>query len=150
MRLYIVFIYIVCVCCSSDSISSDEEEMRTLGSSGSEAGTPESHMAASLMADQSTWYSKSKRLEQKYRVVLEQKVRTVTNHTASAVISVYSLLYGHDPLHLPKFIVHSQSTLWASLSICLGYHWLCMKIFQACCVKKCLRLLCVYQNFYKF
>ncbi|KAI2654970.1 RUN domain-containing protein 3B [Labeo rohita] len=58
---------------TSDSISSDEEEMRTLGSSGSEAGTPESHMAASLMADQSTWYSKSKRLEQKYRVVLEQK-----------------------------------------------------------------------------
>ncbi|KTF93922.1 hypothetical protein cypCar_00047769, partial [Cyprinus carpio] len=58
---------------SSDSISSDEEEMRTLGSSGSEAGTPESHMAASLLADQNTWYSKSKRLEQKYRVVLEQK-----------------------------------------------------------------------------
>uniref|UniRef100_A0A8C1YL89 RUN domain containing 3b n=1 Tax=Cyprinus carpio TaxID=7962 RepID=A0A8C1YL89_CYPCA len=58
---------------TSDSISSDEEEMRTLGSSGSEAGTPESHMTASLVADQSTWYSKSKRLEQKYRVVLEQK-----------------------------------------------------------------------------
>ncbi|XP_059364365.1 RUN domain-containing protein 3B-like [Carassius carassius] len=58
---------------TSDSISSDEEEMRTLGSSGSEAGTPETHMAASLMDDQSTWYSKSKRLEQKYRVVLEQK-----------------------------------------------------------------------------
>uniref|UniRef100_A0A8C1N194 RUN domain-containing protein 3B n=1 Tax=Cyprinus carpio TaxID=7962 RepID=A0A8C1N194_CYPCA len=58
---------------TSDSISSDEEEMRTLGSSGSEAGTPESHMAASLLADQNTWYSKSKRLEQKYRVVLEQK-----------------------------------------------------------------------------
>lgn len=76
--------------------------MRTLGSSGSEAGTPESHMAASLMADQSTWYSKSKRLEQKYRVVLEQKVRTVTNHTASAVFSMYSLLYVHDPLHLPN------------------------------------------------
>ncbi|XP_016382007.1 RUN domain-containing protein 3B-like [Sinocyclocheilus rhinocerous] len=63
---------------TSDSISSDEEEMRTLGSSSSEAGTPESHMAASLMADQSTWYSKSKRLEQKYRVVLEQKLlRTI-------------------------------------------------------------------------
>lgn len=84
--------YTLCVCCSSDSISSDEEEMRTLGSSGSEAGTPESHMAASLMADQSTWYSKSKRLEQKYRVVLEQKVRMSTNHTASAVYSMYSIL----------------------------------------------------------
>lgn len=65
----------MCLCVRSDSISSDEEEMRTLGSSGSEAGTPETYMAASLMADQSTWYSKSKRLEQKYRVVLEQKVR---------------------------------------------------------------------------
>ncbi|TRY55872.1 hypothetical protein DNTS_029123, partial [Danionella cerebrum] len=58
---------------TSDSISSDEEEMRTLGSSGSEAGTPECHLAASLIADQSTWYNKSRRLEQKYRVVLEQK-----------------------------------------------------------------------------
>lgn len=128
------------MCCSSDSISSDEEEMRTLGSSGSEAGTPESHMAASLMADQSTWYSKSKRLEQKYRVVLEQKVRMSTNHTASAVCSMYSILcqYAHDLLHLPKCIVCNQSTLWASLSICLGYHWLCMKIFQTCCIKTCL------------
>uniref|UniRef100_A0A673MVF9 RUN domain-containing protein 3B n=1 Tax=Sinocyclocheilus rhinocerous TaxID=307959 RepID=A0A673MVF9_9TELE len=78
---------------TSDSISSDEEEMRTLGSSSSEAGTPESHMAASLMADQSTWYSKSKRLEQKYRVVLEQKVRTTTNPTISAVSLVHILLF---------------------------------------------------------
>ncbi len=84
--------YCVCVCCSSDSISSDEEEMRTLGSSGSEAGTPESHMAASLMTDQSTWYSKSKRLEQKYRVVLEQKVRTTTNRTVSAVCTACCVL----------------------------------------------------------
>uniref|UniRef100_A0A8C1J643 RUN domain-containing protein 3B n=1 Tax=Cyprinus carpio TaxID=7962 RepID=A0A8C1J643_CYPCA len=74
---------------TSDSISSDEEEMRTLGSSGSEAGTPESHMTASLVADQSTWYSKSKRLEQKYRVVLEQKVRTTTNHTVYAIFHEY-------------------------------------------------------------
>ncbi|XP_030640677.1 RUN domain-containing protein 3B [Chanos chanos] len=58
---------------SSDSISSDEEEMRTLGSSGSEASTPESNMAATLLNDQTTWYSKCKRVEQKYRVVLEQK-----------------------------------------------------------------------------
>ncbi|XP_051575058.1 RUN domain-containing protein 3B-like isoform X2 [Myxocyprinus asiaticus] len=57
----------------SGSISSDEEEMRTLGSSDSEAGTPESHMAACLMADQRSWFSKSKRIDQKYRVVLEQK-----------------------------------------------------------------------------
>uniref|UniRef100_A0A3B4CHI5 RUN domain-containing protein 3B n=1 Tax=Pygocentrus nattereri TaxID=42514 RepID=A0A3B4CHI5_PYGNA len=58
---------------SSDSISSDEEEMRTLGSSGSEASTPESNMAASFRTDLSSWYSKYKRVEQKYRVVLEQK-----------------------------------------------------------------------------
>uniref|UniRef100_A0A8B9KTC2 RUN domain-containing protein 3B n=1 Tax=Astyanax mexicanus TaxID=7994 RepID=A0A8B9KTC2_ASTMX len=58
---------------TSDSISSDEEEMRTLGSSGSEASTPEANMAASLRTDLSSWYSKCKRVEQKYRVVLEQK-----------------------------------------------------------------------------
>ncbi|MCJ8745531.1 hypothetical protein PDJAM_G00131300 [Pangasius djambal] len=58
---------------TSDSISSDEEEMRTLGSSGSEASTPESNMAACLSTDLSSWYSKCKRVEQKYRVVLEQK-----------------------------------------------------------------------------
>ena len=48
--------------------------MRTLGSSGSEASTPESNMAAALLCDQSSWFSKCKRVEQKYRVVLEQKV----------------------------------------------------------------------------
>ncbi|XP_062841597.1 RUN domain-containing protein 3B isoform X2 [Trichomycterus rosablanca] len=58
---------------TSDSISSDEEEMRTLGSSGSEASTPESNMAACLRMDLSSWYSKCKRVEQKYREVLEQK-----------------------------------------------------------------------------
>ncbi|XP_076869038.1 RUN domain-containing protein 3B isoform X2 [Brachyhypopomus gauderio] len=58
---------------SSDSISSDEEEMRTLGSSGSEASTPETNMAAGLRTDLSSWFSKCKRVEQKYRVVLEQK-----------------------------------------------------------------------------
>lgn len=58
---------------TSDSISSDEEEMRTLGSSGSEASTPETNMAACLSTDLSSWYSKCKRLEQKYRMVLEQK-----------------------------------------------------------------------------
>ncbi|KAK3541346.1 hypothetical protein QTP86_022101 [Hemibagrus guttatus] len=58
---------------TSDSISSDEEEMRTLGSSGSEASTPETNMATCLSTDLSSWYSKCKRVEQKYRVVLEQK-----------------------------------------------------------------------------
>ncbi|XP_076135941.1 RUN domain-containing protein 3B isoform X1 [Alosa pseudoharengus] len=58
---------------TSDSISSDEEEMRTLGSSGSEASTPESNMAAALLSQQSSWFSKCKRVEQKYRVALEQK-----------------------------------------------------------------------------
>ncbi|XP_058868559.1 RUN domain-containing protein 3B-like [Acipenser ruthenus] len=52
---------------SSDSISSDEEELRTLGSSGSESSTPENIM------DESSWYNKCKRVEQKYRLALEQK-----------------------------------------------------------------------------
>ncbi|KAG9342823.1 hypothetical protein JZ751_015695 [Albula glossodonta] len=57
---------------SSDSISSDEEEMRTVGSSGSESSTPEK-TAALLFINQSSCYSKCKRVEQKYRMVLEQK-----------------------------------------------------------------------------
>uniref|UniRef100_A0AAY4A3V8 RUN domain-containing protein 3B n=1 Tax=Denticeps clupeoides TaxID=299321 RepID=A0AAY4A3V8_9TELE len=58
---------------TSDSISSDEEEMRTMGSSGSEVSTPESNMAAALLLDQNCWLNKYKRVEQKYRVVVEQK-----------------------------------------------------------------------------
>ncbi|XP_069050895.1 RUN domain-containing protein 3B isoform X2 [Lepisosteus oculatus] len=57
---------------SSDSISSDEEELRTLGSSGSESSTPE-NMGPALFMDQSSWYNKCKRVEQKYRLALEQK-----------------------------------------------------------------------------
>ncbi|XP_048882021.1 RUN domain-containing protein 3B isoform X7 [Brienomyrus brachyistius] len=57
---------------SVDSISSDEEEMRTLGSSGSEASTPETGGSA-LLLDQSSWFNKCRRVEQKYRVALEQK-----------------------------------------------------------------------------
>ncbi|XP_052002373.1 RUN domain-containing protein 3B-like isoform X2 [Xyrauchen texanus] len=71
----------------SGSISSDEEEMRTLGSSGSEAGTPESHMAACLMADQKSWFSKSKRIDQKYRVVLEQKNKSLMQRLTDTEIS---------------------------------------------------------------
>uniref|UniRef100_A0A3B3R2V9 RUN domain-containing protein 3B n=1 Tax=Paramormyrops kingsleyae TaxID=1676925 RepID=A0A3B3R2V9_9TELE len=57
---------------SVDSISSDEEEMRTLGSSGSEASTPETG-GSTLLLDQSSWFNKCRRVEQKYRVALEQK-----------------------------------------------------------------------------
>ncbi|MBN3305621.1 RUN3B protein, partial [Amia calva] len=57
---------------SSDSISSDEEELRTLGSSGSEGSSPES-LEPTVFLDQSSWYSKCKRVEQKYRLALEQK-----------------------------------------------------------------------------
>ncbi|XP_033856561.3 RUN domain-containing protein 3B isoform X1 [Acipenser ruthenus] len=56
---------------SSDSISSDEEELRTLGSSGSESSTPENK--GPLIMDESSWYNKCKRVEQKYRLALEQK-----------------------------------------------------------------------------
>ncbi|XP_037532889.1 RUN domain-containing protein 3B [Nematolebias whitei] len=59
---------------STDSISSDEEEMRTLGSSGSEGSTPEkTATAASIFTEQSNLVSKFKRFEQKYRMALEQK-----------------------------------------------------------------------------
>ncbi|XP_053288702.1 RUN domain-containing protein 3B [Pleuronectes platessa] len=59
---------------SADSISSDEEEMRTLGSSGSESSTPDkAATAASIFTEQSNLVSKCKRFEQKYRVALEQK-----------------------------------------------------------------------------
>ncbi|KAM8869654.1 RUN domain-containing protein 3B isoform 3-T3 [Spinachia spinachia] len=57
-----------------DSISSDEEEMRTLGSSGSESSTPDKMAtAASIFTEQSNLVSKCKRFEQKYRMVIEQK-----------------------------------------------------------------------------
>uniref|UniRef100_A0A8C7DNA9 RUN domain-containing protein 3B n=1 Tax=Oncorhynchus kisutch TaxID=8019 RepID=A0A8C7DNA9_ONCKI len=58
-----------------NSISSDEE-LRTLGSSGSENTTPEK-MAAStaeaILTEQSSWVCRCKLLEQKYRMALEQK-----------------------------------------------------------------------------
>ncbi|XP_018422376.1 PREDICTED: RUN domain-containing protein 3B isoform X2 [Nanorana parkeri] len=57
---------------SSDSISSDEEELRTLGSSGSESSTPE-NIGPPFMMDENSWYNKCKRVEQKYRLALEQK-----------------------------------------------------------------------------
>lgn len=69
MRLYCGFL------CSADSISSDEEEMRTVGSSGSESSTPDkAATAASIFTEQSNLVSKCKRFEQKYRMALEQKV----------------------------------------------------------------------------
>ncbi|XP_072431948.1 RUN domain-containing protein 3B isoform X2 [Chiloscyllium punctatum] len=57
---------------SSDSISSDEEELRTLGSSGSEGSTPE-NIGPPFITDQHSWYNKCKRVEQKFRLALEQK-----------------------------------------------------------------------------
>lgn len=64
--------------CRENSISSDEE-LRTLGSSGSEKNTPEK-MAAStaetILTEQSSWVCRCKRLEQKYRMALEQKVKS--------------------------------------------------------------------------
>uniref|UniRef100_A0A670IY84 RUN domain-containing protein 3B n=1 Tax=Podarcis muralis TaxID=64176 RepID=A0A670IY84_PODMU len=57
---------------SSDSISSDEEELRTLGSSGSESSTPE-NIGPPFNMDENSWYNKCKRVEQKYRLTLEQK-----------------------------------------------------------------------------
>ena len=58
---------------SSDSISSDEEELRTLGSSGSESSTPE-NVGPPFIMDENSWFKKCKRVKQKYQLTLEQKV----------------------------------------------------------------------------
>ncbi|XP_077005039.1 RUN domain-containing protein 3B isoform X2 [Tamandua tetradactyla] len=57
---------------SSDSISSDEEELRTLGSSGSESSTPE-NVGPPFIMDENSWFNKCKRVKQKYHLTLEQK-----------------------------------------------------------------------------
>ncbi|XP_051030530.1 RUN domain-containing protein 3B isoform X3 [Phodopus roborovskii] len=57
---------------SSDSISSDEEELRTFGSSDSESSTPE-NAGPPLIMDESSWFNKCKRVRQKYQLTLEQK-----------------------------------------------------------------------------
>ncbi|XP_049749109.1 RUN domain-containing protein 3B isoform X2 [Elephas maximus indicus] len=57
---------------SSDSISSDEEELRTLGSSGSESSTPET-VGPPFIMDENSWFNKCKRVKQKYQLTLEQK-----------------------------------------------------------------------------
>ncbi|KAM5255182.1 RUN domain-containing protein 3B isoform 4-T4 [Ctenodactylus gundi] len=57
---------------SSDSISSDEEELRTLGSSGSESSTPE-NVGPSFIMDENIWFNKCKRVRQKYHLTVEQK-----------------------------------------------------------------------------
>ncbi|XP_012306290.2 RUN domain-containing protein 3B isoform X5 [Aotus nancymaae] len=57
---------------SSDSISSDEEELRTLGSSGSESSTPE-NVGPPFLMDENSWFNKCKRVKQKYQLTLEQK-----------------------------------------------------------------------------
>ncbi|XP_070326281.1 RUN domain-containing protein 3B isoform X2 [Odocoileus virginianus] len=57
---------------SSDSISSDEEELRTLGSSDSESSTPEK-VGPPVIMDENSWFHKCKRVKQKYQLTLEQK-----------------------------------------------------------------------------
>nr|XP_045016368.1 RUN domain-containing protein 3B isoform X2 [Jaculus jaculus] len=57
---------------SSDSISSDEEELRTWGSSDSESSTPE-NMGPPFIMDENSWFTKCKRVKQKYQRTLEQK-----------------------------------------------------------------------------
>lgn len=64
---------------SSDSISSDEEELRTLGSSDSESSTPENVRPPFIM-DDNTWFNKFKRVKQKYQLTLEQKVSVAKSH----------------------------------------------------------------------
>ncbi|KAB0376264.1 hypothetical protein FD755_012907, partial [Muntiacus reevesi] len=64
---------------SSDSISSDEEELRTLGSSDSESSTPEK-VGPPVIMDENSWFNKCKRVKQKYQLTLEQKVTVLKNN----------------------------------------------------------------------
>lgn len=67
------FLLFTCDLPSSDSISSDEEELRTFGSSDSESSTPE-NVGPPLIMDENSWFNKCKRVRQKYQLTLEQKV----------------------------------------------------------------------------
>lgn len=96
--------------CSADSISSDEEEMRTMGSSGSESSTPDKMAtAASIFTEQSNLVSKCKRFEQKYRMALEQKV---------ACLRV--CVWWESCLPLCKIYSVKTNTMFSSL---LGHIW---------------------------
>ncbi|XP_064023364.1 RUN domain-containing protein 3B isoform X1 [Pogoniulus pusillus] len=90
---------------SSDSISSDEEELRTLGSSGSEGSTPE-NVGPPFITDENSWYNKCKRVEHKYRLALEQKgyleelVRLRENQLSQSVSQNKLLLQRIEDMHL--------------------------------------------------
>ncbi|XP_004077930.1 RUN domain-containing protein 3B [Oryzias latipes] len=99
----------------ADSISSDEEEMRTLGSSGSESSTPDkTATAASIFTEQSNLVSKCKRFEQKYRMALEQKdyleelVRLREAQLSEAVSHNKTLQQGLADTHLSHTLEKEQ------------------------------------------
>lgn len=75
---------------SSDSISSDEEELRTFGSSDSESSTPE-NVGPPLIMDENSWFNKCKRVRQKYQLTLEQKVFIYLLSKAASFGSVFYL-----------------------------------------------------------
>ncbi|XP_047416233.1 RUN domain-containing protein 3B isoform X5 [Sciurus carolinensis] len=58
---------------SSDSISSDEEELRTLGSSGSSGSSTPEKVGPPFIMDENSWFNKCKRVRHKYQLTLEQK-----------------------------------------------------------------------------
>ncbi|XP_020497611.1 RUN domain-containing protein 3B isoform X1 [Labrus bergylta] len=100
---------------SADSISSDEEEMRTLGSSGSESSTPDkTATAASIFTEQSNLVSKCKRFEQKYRMALEQKgyleelVRLREAQLSEAMSHNKALQQGLTDMHLSHTLEKEQ------------------------------------------
>ncbi|XP_034030712.1 RUN domain-containing protein 3B isoform X1 [Thalassophryne amazonica] len=100
---------------SADSISSDEEEMRTVGSSCSESSTPDkTATAASIFTEQSNLFSKCKRFEQKYRMALEQKgyleelVRLREAQLAEAVSHNKALQQSLADVHLSHTVEKEQ------------------------------------------
>ncbi|XP_048807088.1 RUN domain-containing protein 3B isoform X1 [Lagopus muta] len=115
---------------SSDSISSDEEELRTLGSSGSEGSTPEN--IGSVIVDEHSWYNKCKRVEQKYRLALEQKgyleelVRLRENQLSESVsqnklllqrIEDMDLAHKMEKEQLEYIIMELQDQFWSTLFV---------------------------------
>lgn len=67
--------YFICLLISLTSYDylSEEEDRESVGGSSSEDSSPE-HPYLPLLTDEETWYSKWRKMEQKFRIVYAQKV----------------------------------------------------------------------------
>uniref|UniRef100_I3M3Y1 RUN domain containing 3B n=1 Tax=Ictidomys tridecemlineatus TaxID=43179 RepID=I3M3Y1_ICTTR len=87
---------------SSDSISSDEEELRTLGSSGSSGSSTPEKVGPPFIMDENSWFNKCKRVRHKYQLTLEQKVLISCQKSLSLQLS--------ETLSLNKILKRYKST----------------------------------------